>query len=461
MTIYAHSLNNDQAVLEAKNTLLSKIKEYSKNITEIKPAENEYKVSFEKVIEAYSEARGGKLYFPYLSSGLGNGALVQLEDGSIKYDFIIGIGVHIFGHSHEKVLEASLNAALEDTVMQGNLQQNKTSYEFTKLIIEQANKNGAKLAHCFLTSSGVMAGENAVKIAFHNKQPADRILAFEGCFMGRTLAFSQYTDKAANRVGLPTNCKIDYIPFFDPKDPKGSTERALNVLKKNLARYPGHYAAMSFELILGEGGFYAAPKEFYVTLMQELKKNNVLILIDEVQTFARTSELFAFQHFGLDEYVDIVWIGKASQVCATIYKGELKPKPGLLSQTYTSSTTAIASGKAVIETLIDENYLGSNGKNIQIQNHFHKQLDSIKEKHPDLLEGPYGIGSMVAFTPLDGEKETAVKFIKELFDAGVMGFMAGTNPTRARFLIPAMAVSFEDIDNVCKIIENTLLKLKK
>ena len=44
--------------------------------------------------------------------------------------------------------------------------------------------------------------------------------------------------------------------------------------------------------------------------MEILKQNNIAIFIDEIQTFGRTEELFAFQYFGLDDFVDVVTRGK-------------------------------------------------------------------------------------------------------------------------------------------------------
>ena len=38
-------------------------------------------------------------------------------------------------------------------------------------------------------------------------------MAFEHCFMGRTITLAQIIDKASYRTGLPTSIHIDYIPF--------------------------------------------------------------------------------------------------------------------------------------------------------------------------------------------------------------------------------------------------------
>lgn len=462
MTILiAEKFLQDPKVKQALDQLLSTLKQHQARLTGVKMADPERQKSFEETIRDFSQIRSGNLFYPYIGSGIGNGVFVELLDGSIKYDFIIGIGVHILGHAHPKVVEACLKTALENTVMFGHLQQNVSSYEFSKLLLGAANAKGSKLTHCFLSSTGVMADENAMKIAFQKHYPRHRILAFEKCFMGRTLALSQVTDKPGFREGLPLNYKIDYIPFYDESRPQDSTAEALTVLKKHIGRYPSQHALMAFELVQGESGFNPGTREFFTTLMDELKKNDIAILVDEVQTFGRTSELFAFQHFGLDSYVDLVTVGKASQVCATLFTENYKPRPGLLSQTFTSSATAIASGEAIIRELLNGGYYGADGKNTRLFNSCKNRLEELEKKHPGHFRGPYGIGAMIAFTPFGGNYSQVTKFVHALFHNGVMGFTAGANPTRARFLLPAGAVEEKHLDEVFKIIEKTLLQLAK
>jgi hypothetical protein len=63
----------------------------------------------------------------------------------------------------------------------------------------------------------------------------------------------------------------------------------------------------------------------------------------------------------------------------------------------------------------------------------------------------------VACTPFGGDAKRVGGFIQALFLNGVMGFIAGSKPARARFLVPAGAVALEDIDAVAEIFEQTLL----
>lgn len=455
----AQSYFEDPRLAQAKELIEQTLADHTKNITEVRPGKPELTQEYQKMIEEFSAHRGGNLFYKYIGSGIGNGALVELADGSVKYDFITGIGVHYFGHSHSGVVKAQVDGALTNTTMSGNLQQNVDSPKLFKLLLDQANKNGANLDHMFMTSSGVMAAENALKMAFQKNSPAHRVIAFEKCFMGRTLAVSQITDKHIYRDGLPETLSVDYIPFYDYKDHQGSIDRAVGLLRKYFTRHPGQYAAICMELIQGEGGYWVGHKEFFKAIIAECKKNNVAVIIDEVQTFMRTKDMFAFQYFELDNEVDFVNIGKNSQICATLYRGEYKPRPGLISQTFTSSGSAINAAYYMINEIANNGYLGEDGKIEKLHARFAKNLDELHTKHSDKLEGPWGVGAMVGMTLFKGDTAKSKEFTFKLFDNGVLSFIAGANPTRVRFLIPAGAATENDIDEVCKLIDKTIQEM--
>ncbi len=449
-------LNKDPRIAQAKQLLLEAVQARQSHLTGVKPPNSALKVQYDDILSQFTKNRGAKLWFPFLGSGFGKGALVELLDGSVKYDFITGIGPHFFGHSHPDVIAACIDAAISDTVVQGHLQQNGDSAELVETLVKVSGFD-----HCFLTTSGAMANENALKTALQKKTPASRILAFEKCFVGRSLALACITDKASFREGLPIVLEVDYLPFFDAARPEESIKQSVNALKKLLKRYPHEYAVMCFELVQGEGGFYPGSREFFIALMTLLKDHNIAIFDDEVQTFGRLPELFAYHYFDLKKYIDIVSIGKLSQVCATLFTKEFAPRPGLLSQTFTGSTSSIKTLQTELRLLLKNGFYGPEGKIQQIHLYFTQKLSTLAEKHPHLVKGPFGIGGMIAFTPFDGETQRVAKFTQALFDAGVMGFIAGSNPTRLRFLIPAGVITYEDIDKAVRIIEETLINFEK
>ena len=264
------------------------------------------------------------------------------------------------------------------------------------------------------------------------------------------------TDKPQYRVGIPNTIQVDYLPFFDPAHPRLSTQKTMDVLEKHLKKHPGKYAGMCMELVQGEGGYYPGTTAFFRKVMKRLRKEGIAVLVDEIQTFGRTEEPFAFQHFNLAPYVDVVTVGKMTQACATLYRKSFNPRPGLLSQTFTSSTSALYAAKVILNDLLTKGYLGKKGKIIRMSTLFRDGLEHLSQKYPDHVTGPFGLGAMVAFTYKDGSVEETKKFLMRLYDAGVLGFISGLNPMRIRFLMPVGCVRSKDIKEVVSIIEKTL-----
>ena len=286
----AQRLKKDSKLQDAKQQILAVLAEYQEEIDGVRPPQEANKTHYAELINQLQQKRGGGLIYPYIGSGFGKGALVELEDGSVKYDFLCGIGVYQFGHCNPEIVGTSIDAALQDTLIQGHVQQNRNTLELSELILEMANKEQHVFDHCFLTSSGVMAGENALKITFQKKSPANRVFAFKRCFAGRTIAFSQINDKAVGRAGLPDCFPVDHLPFYDPQDPDGSTQKTLEAMKTLIEAHPGKYAAMMVELVQGEGGFYPGEKNFFRKIMTLCQEHGIAVLVDEVQTFTRSKQ---------------------------------------------------------------------------------------------------------------------------------------------------------------------------
>src|SRR5580704_7400316 len=107
--LIADSFVHDSRVAEGKKLILSALNEHRSKITEIRAPDPGLKIPYEQFLKEFEQCRGGNLWFPYLGSGMGNGALVELLDGSVKYDFITGIGVHFWGHSHPDLISVAID----------------------------------------------------------------------------------------------------------------------------------------------------------------------------------------------------------------------------------------------------------------------------------------------------------------------------------------------------------------
>ncbi|EMI41494.1 aminotransferase class III-fold pyridoxal phosphate-dependent enzyme [Rhodopirellula sp. SWK7] len=458
--LHATALQNDPRIAEAKRLIAEAVREHAGGLDRVASANAQLGDSYETITAEYVRARGGPPLWPYFASGLGNGPYVELADGSVKLDFIGGIGVHGCGHSHPSIIDAGIDAAIEDTVMQGNLQQNVPSVQMLSRLLSLASQTGAPLEHGLLSTSGAMTNENALKLAFHHAQPANRVIAFDNAFAGRSIALAALTDRPSYRDGIPLAIQVDYLPFLDPHAPERSTRWAVNELKRLLARYPKKHAAFWAEPIAGEGGYYAGSHDFFAALCGPLREAGIPIIFDEIQTFSRTSKPFAFQHYGLESFADIVTVGKITQVCATLYRKEFHPTSPILSQTFTGSTSSIRTGLATLDQLESRGCFGTDGMNMANHQYFATQLEQLAAKHDGLIRGPYGEGMMIGFTPGDGSLDQAKLLMGILYDLGLLGFLCGAAPVRMRFLPPPAITTTAHIDAAIALLDQGLTQMK-
>jgi acetylornithine/N-succinyldiaminopimelate aminotransferase len=387
---------------------------------------------YQRVLGRLARLRGRPLMLPVLTGGVGRGARVRLADGTSKLDFIGGIGVYGFGHSDPDLLATAAAAAAGDAVFQGHLMPGPEYLNLSQALLRHA---GPRIKHAWPSVSGGVANENALKLIFQKRAPADRVLVFERAFAGRTLAMAELTDRPDFREGLPLRGNALHVPFFDPADPD-STARSLAALDAHLSRHPGQIAGMLFELVQGEGGVHTAPREFFAALMERCREVKIAVWVDEVQTFARTGELYAFQTLGLADYVDVVTVGKMLQGSAVLFTKAYNPRPGLIAGTYAGSTVGMAVGARIIERLESEGYLGPEGRIAVLGRRVERRFESLRKRMPRAVGERCSIGAMHAFVPFDGSDAVVSAILRTAFEAGLLIFSAGINPTRIRMLLP-------------------------
>ena len=459
MSSELRSLLTSDRFKKAKQEILAAIGEASAQVSRIKPsASPEAREAYLKTIQEFNRDRGRDLYFPFIASGLGSGPFVELLDGSVKYDLITGIGINFFGHSHPELMSEMVDALSAD-VMQGNLEPGIEARELIKAILAQVGA-GSRLKHAWMMCSGTMSNEVALKIIRQKRAPATKIMAFNDCFAGRSTAMQEITDNPGYRQGQPVYGEVHYVPFYDSKlGLEASVERTVSQMKAEFTRYPGRFAALMMEPVQGEGGFNWAPRDWYVRVFEEAKKAGLAIWLDEIQTFGRTGNLFAYQTFGLNEYVDVITVGKMLQACMVIFTEEYNPKPGLVAGTFSGSTVALRTARKTLELLTTGGFLGDNGRIANLSKRFSDHLNRLAQGS---CKGRLGeiraIGGMIAFEPHSGSMEDVKTVLAKLFELGVVAFYCGHGPYLVRMLPPLGALSAKHIDEVCSIIEKVLLE---
>lgn len=452
-------LRHSPRFIAAKRELLETIQESTRALEGVRPSSKSKEVAeaYQGLIQEFSKDRGRELYFSLIASGLGSGPYVELMDGSVKLDMITGIGIHFFGHSHPALISEMIDG-LSGDVMQGNLEPGIEMKELLQALLKRVGDK-SRLAHGWLMCSGTMVNEVALKIIRQKKFPATKVLAFKDCFAGRSTAMQEITDNPSYRQGQPTYGEVYYLSFYDPKlGLQASIDRTLKEMREHFSRFPGQFALLMTELVQGEGGFQYAPRDFYVRVFDEAKKAGLALWMDEVQTFGRTGELFAYQKFGLNEYVDVVTVGKMLQACALLFTEDYKPKPGLVAGTFSGSTAALRTARRVLELLDEGHFLGEGGKIEKLSSEFVRNLEQLKTTSCRGMIGEIrAIGGMIGFEPFGGSMDDVKAVLMKLFDLGVVAFYCGHGPYFIRMLPPLGAMEKIHIGQVCQIVEQALL----
>jgi 4-aminobutyrate aminotransferase-like enzyme len=403
-------------------------------------------------LDELARLRGRPAFYPYLGSGVGRGARAMLADGRWVFDLALGIGVHLFGHGNLDLIETAIRAAASDLVMQGNLVFNREYNLLMKTLLAHAPRG---MAHCWLSLSGADANENALKLVRQKRDGRPGLIAFRGCFHGRTSAMAEITDRPDYRVGQPQTFPVRYLPFYDRHDP-GSAAATLAILRQIIAREGDQMAAMIVELVQGEAGFVTAPREFFVPLFDECRRAGIAIWIDEVQTFARVSELFATDLLNLAEYADVITIGKVFHGSALLLRKEFAPDPALISGTYSGATVPMAVARRIIEKLTSEQIFGPDGREKQLEKLTRSHLERLSRAKPGLISEVDGVGAMIAFCIGDGSLNNTRDFIRRCFDAGLVLYYGGHEPACVRLFLPAAVLTEDELGEAFGIMQRCL-----
>ncbi len=293
----------------------------------------------------------------------GRGAMVEDVDGNVFLDFAAGIAVVSTGHCHPRVVHAIQKQAAElihisctDFYYQG----------LVELAVRlSAVAPGKEEKKVYFGNSGTEAIEAAIKLArYHTGR--DKIIAFHGCFHGRTLgALSLTASKAVQRKGFGALLAgVFHIPYpnsyrcpYGNPSPCTCIESATFLEREIFKRLvdPEEVAAIFIEPIQGEGGYVPAPKEFLIELQRICRKHGILLVCDEVQSgMGRTGKWWASDHAGIEPDILCVAKGIASgmPLSATIARASVMDwKPGAHASTFGGNPVCVAAALTTMDLL--------------------------------------------------------------------------------------------------------------
>ena len=397
------------------------------------------------------------------------GAMIEDVDGNRFIDLAGGIGCLNAGHRPPLVVEAIHQQArrfLHTCFM-------VTPYEPYVRLAEKLNAvaPGPGPKKTALFSSGAEAVENSIKIArAYTGRPA--VICFEHAFHGRTLLALGFTSKTH-----PYKAGFEPFPSETYRIPYASCYRCSYSLSYPQCRaHCAHaletaferivaansVAAVIVEPVVGEGGFYVPPVEFFTVLQQIAKQHGILLIADEIQTgFARTGYLYASEYFGLEP--DIVLsaktLGGGLPLSAVTGRAEVMDHcpPGSLGGTFGGNPLACEAALATIEA-IEAQQLSDRAQ--MLGQRFRRRALSWQEQCP-FLGDVRGIGAMQAIefvhdrTARQPHPDLARQLTDHCLHNGVIVLTAGTFSNIVRLLMP-LVISDDEFDEALDVIERGL-----
>lgn len=373
----------------------------------------------------------------------GKGARLQDTQGKDYIDFGSGIGVASLGHS-PKALQKALKKSAKTLIHTSNLYYIEPQAKLAARLVEYYKRGSSDKAQwrVFFGNSGAEANECAIKIArkFGEKSGRYKIITLDSSFHGRTIA----TLKATGQDKFHKH----FAPF-----PDGF------VRAKNLADIPNKIdsqtIAVLLELVQGEGGINALDKKQVQDLAKILKEQNILLIIDEVQSgIYRSGEIFASKVYGIEPDVITMAKGLAGGVpigaCMTRLVDVFES--GDHGSTFGGNFLSTNAGLAVLKTL--EKMRKDKVLDVAIK-YFHTKLDSVLKQYPAIFSKRVGLGLMCGLQVRNGEILTQI--ISVCLQHRVLVLRSGGDVLR---FLPPLNITKGEIDEGFVRLIHALKELK-
>lgn len=367
----------------------------------------------------------------------GSGVWLWDADGRKYLDCLSGLAVCNLGHGHKQLARVLSNQAAR-LIHCSNLYGIPQQAELARHLVKLSGLSGA-----FFCNSGAESIEAAIKFARTwglQVGGGDKleIIVFSNAFHGRTWAALSATANEAYKTGFgPLVSDFTRIAYNDV----AALKQAIN----------HRTCAILLELIQGEGGVYVASKALAGALTEIQKNQQVLLMIDEVQTGAgRTGRYFSYQHFGLKP--DLVCLAKGVAgglpmgVCLASDRVREVITPGLHASTFGGNPLVAAAALKTLEIVSRRDFL----KRVSDQGRFlMNSLKGLQKKYP-IIQEIRGMGLLVG---IELSQDRAPEIVSACLDRGLL-----VNGIRERIirLAPPLIIARQELTKVLMILEEVL-----
>lgn len=366
----------------------------------------------------------------------GKGSVLEDVNGKKYIDMGSGIGVTAFGSCDEQWQKAVIDQ-ISKVQHTSNLYYTSPCADLAQMLCEKTGMDKV-----FFSNSGAEANECAIKVArkfaCDNKgSEYSTIITLKNSFHGRTL------------TTLSATGQEHYHELFNPLTPGFIHVESGNKAELEEAVKNNKIAALMVECIQGEGGVVPMDKEYAAFISEFTKANDILLIVDEVQTGnGRTGKLYSYMNYGLEP--DIVSTAKGLAgglpLGATLMSKKVSGTLGFgdHGSTFGGNPVSCAAALSILSRIDDALLESVNEKSEYIFNEF---------SNAEGVESVTGMGLMVGIKT----KAPAAEIVGKCIEKGVLCLTA---KDKVR-LLPALNIPFdvlkeavETIKTVCSGKEN-------
>ena len=357
----------------------------------------------------------------------GKGCIVTDADGKEYIDLTSGIGVTCFGVADE-IWQQAVIAQLGRVQHTSNLYYTSPDARLAKLLCE---KTGMKKV--FFSNSGAESNECAIKVA--RKWAAENkgeeyytIITLVNSFHGRTIST------------LAATGQDHFHQLFQPLTPGFVHTPANDLAAFEALAAQCKPAAVMIECVQGEGGVMALEQDFVRGLAEYAKKENILLIVDEVQTGnGRTGALYSYMNYGVQP--DIVstakGLGGGLPLGATLLgeKVENTLGPGDHGSTFGGNPVCCAGALSILERL-DDALMAEVREKSKLAFEMFQNIPGV--------ESVSGMGLMIGIKPVKPAREVVLKCIER-------GVLCLTAKNKIR-LLPALNIPSDTFKQALEIL---------
>ncbi|MTK13223.1 MAG: aspartate aminotransferase family protein [Clostridiaceae bacterium] len=383
------------------------------------------------------------------------------SEGKEYLDFFAGVSVMNCGHCNDEILDK--------TIEQMKTLQHTTTIYLTEPLVNLAERlaevTPGNLKRSFFCGTGSEANEGAMLLAKLHTGHSE-FIAINNSLHGRTALTMSITGIGMWRADFAPYGGVHFVPNpYCYRCPFKSTpqncgfacvEAAESVIKNHTSQ---KIAAMIAEAIQGNGGMITPPKGYFKALKEVLKKYNIPLIIDEVQTgFARTGKMFAIEHY--EVVPEIITMAKALgngvPIAAYITNDEMAESfKNPSASTLGGNPVSAATGLAVLDYIEKHNLIE---RAAVLGDRLKKGLNTLKEKY-SIIGDVRGLGLMMGVELVKEDKTPATKetdaIIEMMKDRGILIGKNGENRNVLAFQ-PPLIITEEDVDFMINTLDSVL-----